>query len=141
MATQNKTIIVDSSALVSLLKRDDVDHEKAVIIIDGSIARQQLRVILPSEVLAETLNILGKKLGNRAEVVAGRALLNRIDNSELLLTSSNPNLVRTALELRATYTGNPSFIDCLVMSYAEEYQTNLVFGFDETFRKNGYQLP
>jgi len=141
MATQNKTIIVDSSALVALLKRDDADHEKAVIIMDGPVVQQRLRVVLPSEVLAETLNILGKKLGNRAETAAGRVLLNRIVSGDLLLASSSPKIIRTALELRATYTGNPSFIDCLVMAYTEEYQTKLIYGFDETFHKNGYQLP
>jgi predicted nucleic acid-binding protein len=38
-------------------------------------------------------------------------------------------------------TGGASYIDCLVMATADEYQTTDVFGFDETFRKNGYTVP
>jgi len=31
-----------------------------------------------------------------------------------------------------------SFTDCLVMAFADFYETREIFGFDEAFRKNGY---
>jgi predicted nucleic acid-binding protein len=34
-----------------------------------------------------------------------------------------------------------SFTDCLVMAFADEYKTNLIFGFDDVFSKCGYQNP
>ncbi len=45
------------------------------------------------------------------------------------------------MRLQSIRGDNPSFIDCLVMVTANQYQTEDIFGFDETFRKNGYTLP
>lgn len=34
-----------------------------------------------------------------------------------------------------------SYTDCLVMAVADIHGTTSVFGFDDIFRKSGYQLP
>jgi hypothetical protein len=34
-----------------------------------------------------------------------------------------------------------SFVDCLVMAYANLYDTREIFGFDAVFVQNGYHLP
>lgn len=134
----SKVAIVDSSALVALLKEDDTGHSKATGIMDTTT---RPRLLLPTEILAETLNILGKKLGNRAEVDVGRALLERVDSGEITLIVSTVATLHKALDKRQICSGNPSFIDCLVMAYADEHRTTYIFGFDDTFRKNGYKLP
>lgn len=141
MATQSKAVVVDSSALVALLKLDDVDNRKAVNIMDDVIVKRDLLAIIPNEVLAESLNIIGKKLGRKQEVSAGNLLLGRISRGEVLLVPATADTVRAALYLGNSTTGNPSFVDRLVMALADEYQTRLVFGFDGVFRKNGYKLP
>jgi predicted nucleic acid-binding protein len=47
-----------------------------------------------------------------------------------------------ALDLLATAKGqSPSFVDGLVMVYADVSKTKEIFGFDEVFANNGYQPP
>ena len=134
-------VVVDSSALVAMLKLDDMDNTLATEIMDGIIAPQGLTALLPFEVLAESLNIIGKKLGKRAAVKSGQALVERESVGDIRFVSTNSKTIKLALDLQTVAKGDPSFIDCLVMAHADQHQSEYVFGFDATFRKNGYKLP
>ena len=60
----------------------------------------------------------------------------------LRIIPSNETILAGALDLLETAKGqSPSFVDCLVMTSADYYQTQEIFGFDEVFAKNGYRLP
>ena len=43
-----------------------------------------------------------------------------------------------ALEKFQKQPKSVSFTDCIVMAFADEYETREIFGFDDAFRKNGY---
>ena len=99
-------------------------------------------MILPYEVFAEALNIFGKKVGRIEAASAGKALLARHVSGSLRILPSDEAILAAALDLLLTARGqSPSFVDCLVMVSADHYQTKEIFGFDETFWKNGYRLP
>jgi predicted nucleic acid-binding protein len=137
----NKPVILDSSALIAQINLADSLHEKAQAINDV-LSQTDRQVILPYEVFAEALNIFGKKVGRVEAARAGKALLARHATGSLLIRTSTPAILAAALDLLVTAKGqSPSFVDCLVMASADEYQTREIFGFDETFTKNGYQLP
>jgi len=55
-------IIADSSGLISLLIDSDQNHPKAAWIAE-QLRDEPVTILVPSEVLAETINILGKKFG------------------------------------------------------------------------------
>lgn len=122
------------------MRREDADFNKAAN-IDAVVVQENQTVLLPFEVLAETLNIIGKKFGKAAAVTAGHALLARDANGDIGLIPSEVSTIERALELQITASGGPSYIDCLVMAHACEQQTTYIFGFDATFQKNGYKLP
>ena len=137
----SKPVIIDSSALIAEINLADSLHEKAQA-INEFIAETNRHVILPYEVFAETINIYGKKVGRIEAARAGKALLARHGAGSLVITTSTPAILDAALGLLETAKGQaPSFVDCLVMAYAEVYKTTEIFGFDETFAKNGYRLP
>lgn len=140
MATYNKSVIVDSSALVAILKSDDADHEKALQ-VDTRNTANDLYVLLPYEIVAETLNIIGKKVNRASAVEAGRTILLWQASGDVILLASDPQTLSLAIELQATAIGGPSYIDCLVMAHADKQRTPYVFGFDAAFSKNGYQCP
>lgn len=133
-------ITFDSSALVALLTENDADHEKAVA-ISRNLVQESRPVLLPSEVLAESLNIIGKKYGLKAAVERGRYLVGRVKEGALLVPHGGDAVVQGALDKLAVQPQSVSYIDCLVMAYADHYQTKEIFGFDAAFRKNGYRLP
>jgi predicted nucleic acid-binding protein len=132
-------VIIDSSALIAMLSETDADHGRAVAVREALSAEDQS--LLPYEVLAETLNVLGRKLDRGSANVAARVLLRMHEDGEIRLVDPSPGVIKRATELQPTATGGPSFVDCLVMAYADQYDTPYIFGFDATFRKNGYSLP
>lgn len=137
----NKSVILDSSALIAEISHTDSLHEK-VEATNEFIAETNRQVIIPYEVFAEALNIFGKKVGRREAATAGKALLARHVSGSLRIAPSSESILAATLDgLQNTLGGNPSFIDCLVMVSAAHYKTKEIFGFDETFWKNGYRLP
>src|SRR4051812_19765000 len=70
----NSLIVADSSALVSLAIESDRNHVAAVKLV-RQIAADNRVVVVPGEILAETVNILGKKFGHAQAVKAGKILL------------------------------------------------------------------
>jgi len=135
-----KVVVFDSSGLVSLVKTDDLLH-KAALQVAEILAADGWRLLLPYEVLAESLNVIGKLVNKRSAIIVGEALIEQYAAQELTFLQNEPHLITNALQLVKTASGSPSFIDCLVMARADEQQTKFIFGFDVTFKKNGYRLP
>lgn len=132
--------VLDSSALIALVNAADALHDNALQVRAAANAAGY-QLLLPYEVLAETLNVFGRIMDRTYAVLAGGTLLALHRDGELQLITSTPLTVRRALLLLATGKGGPSFVDALVMACADAYGTPHVFGFDATFQKNGYQLP
>lgn len=137
METKSKTIVADSSGLISLLIETDQNHTKASALA-GQLRDEPASIIIPSEVLAETLNILGKKFGHQQ---AADVVDDLLQSAGFVVTPSSDIARRDALALFKSMTASVSYTDCLVMAMAEQYGTVAIFGFDEIFGKHGYTLP
>jgi predicted nucleic acid-binding protein len=137
-------VILDSSALIAQLNVADLWHDKADQTAE-IIRRTERQVILPYEVLAETLNRVGNNIGRQEAVTTGQAILARHIMLAINFPRTDPDIIAAALTLLKTAkTGKnkkPSFVDCLVMAYADLHSTDEIFGFDEVFAANGYRLP
>jgi len=131
----NTHIIADASGLISLISTTDANHAAALRMADH-FARIQGTVIVPGVVFAETLTVLGKKVSHEAALAAGETIL---ATPTFLLTSDAEELQLRALALWRDQPGAVSFTDCLVMAFAEHYETLDIFGFDEVFHRSGYR--
>ena len=78
-------VILDSSALIAQINVKDLWHKKANTISEF-IELTDRKVILPAEVLAETLNRIGNNIGRMDAVLAGNALLERNETGGILIT-------------------------------------------------------
>lgn len=130
-------IILDSSALVALLHESDALHAKSIEIARALTGRP-INLILPTEVFAETVNILGKKFGNRAAIRYGQVLL---ADTRYYIQAPRSEILDQALRMLQKQKSSTSFTDCLVMACADQYQTKFIFGFDTVFAANDYHLP
>ncbi len=128
------SVIADTSALISLASFSDGNHKRAEN-ISTSIKKNDYPLIIPGEVFTETINTLGKKAGHRSAVGTANELLT---SKELVIADTSPDLRKYALIKFKEQSESVSFTDCLVMAFADEYKTQLIFGFDSVFRKNGY---
>jgi predicted nucleic acid-binding protein len=129
-------VVADTSGLMSLLVDTDANHHKALAhsqVFDESPGA----VIIPSHVFSELMNVLGKKLGHRVAVSAGKQII----ATPIYLIMESDKELEEALERLARQPSSVSFTDCMVMALADRLGTKLIFGFDEVFRKNGYRLP
>src|SRR5918998_1740349 len=137
-------VILDSSALIAQINVKDLWHKKANTISEY-IERSDRKVILPAEVLAETLNRIGNNIERQDAVLAGNALLERNETGDILITPSNTEILSATLNLLNSVQEPPdkraSFVDCLVMATATFYDTREIFGFDAVFGQNGFHLP
>jgi predicted nucleic acid-binding protein len=136
METSSNPIIADTSALVSLIIPSDVNHAEAVKEATRLLSADRF-IVLPSEVLAETLNLLGKKFGHGFAVAAARKFLR--SDSQYLIVETDIERLRTALVISNKQKESVSFTDCIVMAVAEQYDTQDIFGFDEQFEDAGYK--
>ncbi len=131
-----KTIIADTSAIISLLSPQDANHARAVALRE-SYARAHGVVVVPPDVFTETMNVLGRQAGHAAARAAAAHLR---ATQGFLVVESWGAVVALALERFRAQPDSVSFTDCMVMATADQYTTRLVFGFDAAFRKNGYLL-
>ena len=127
-------IIADSSALVSLALSTDSNHKQAVL-LTRQIEKNNKTLILPGEIFAETINILGKKVSKEIAVFTADKIL-RSDLFQIGESSNAQSLL--VLEKFQKQPRSVSFTDCVVMALADHFDTKDIFGFDEIFKKNGY---
>lgn len=137
MATRNNSdrlIIADASGLVSIAITTDTNHQRAIAAATD-LANKQSVAIIPGEIFAETINILGKKFGHDRALHTAQTLLN---SSDFLILDTEEDTRLDALKLFQTAPADVSFTDCLVMATADKYETREIFGFDSIFSKKGY---
>lgn len=130
-----KLVITDSSALVALASKDDTTHDIAIKISE-KIKERGWSLIIPGEVFTETVNLLGKKFGHKLAIEFGGEIL-RSDEYEIIDTDNETR--QKAFEKFKLEANSTSFTDCIVMAFADHFETKDIFGFDEIFNKNGYK--
>lgn len=134
---QNNSIIIDSSALVALSLKADSSYKQAYS-ISKKLYKDERTILLPHEVFGESINIIGKKLG----ILYAAEIANDILSSHgFSLICAQEDILNLAINKLKKQPNSVSYIDCLVMAIADSFETKEIFGFDDTFRRNGYKLP
>lgn len=95
-------------------------------------------VLIPAELLAETINLLGKKFGRARAIATGRKLT---EDEAFFVVDTDVQIRKSALDLMEHAPSGTSFTDCIVVATAEHYNTQEIYGFDSYFSKQGYDFP
>ena len=121
--TTDQPIIADTSGLVSLATDTDQNHTPATK--EAARLRKASRpIILPVDVLVETVNVLGKKSDHKTALKVAAKLLR--PGSQFILIETRPYLV-AALEKFEVQSPAVSLTDCIVMTVADDYGTKDIF--------------
>ena len=130
-----RTIIADSSGIISLISGSDKNHIRALK-ISRKLEQAKGSIIIPSDVFSETLNIAGKKLGHNIAL----SISEKIQSAEsFIILDSNEKIRSRALALFKDQPESVSFTDCIVMAVAYNFESKDIFGFDKVFKNNGYR--
>ena len=135
MERTEQPIIADTSGLVSLATDTDQNHEPATKAA-ATLREASRPIILPADVLVETVNVLGKKSGHKTALKAAVELLR--PGGQFILIETRPYLI-TALNKFENESPAVSLTDCIVMAVADDYGTKDIFGFDKQFKESGYK--
>lgn len=130
----NPPIIIDSSAFISLGSVTDSNYKTAVA-ISRDIAEANRATIMPGEIFTEIVNVAGKKVSHQAAVDQANKILSQ---TSMVIAETSSNIRRNALDKFEKQPQSVSFTDCIVMAVADHFGTKEIFGFDKTFKKNGY---
>ena len=130
----NKPLIIDTSAFISLGTITDSNYKRAQN-ISSKIKGKNRTIIVPGDIFTETMNVIGRKVGHKAAVMQANDIF--LDPS-LTVVEMTPQVRQNALNKFKKQLESVSFTDCIVMAFADEYGIKEIFGFDETFKKNGY---
>lgn len=130
----NKPIIADSSGLVSLITETDRNHGIALN-ITAELKGAKGLVIVPGDVFSETLNVISHKSGRGAALKTAQYIF---ESQTYLVFDTNDQIRKSALGVFEKQPQSVSFTDCVVMAFADQFQTKDILGFDEVFKKNGY---
>ena len=134
---KSSIFVADSSGIISLLSETDSNHQRALS-AKREFEKLTGSVLVPAEVLSETINLVGKKFGHEAAL----SFYSTIDRSETFFVIDSSKEIRDlTFALLKKQAGSVSFTDCLVMACANQYKSKQIFGFDEIFKKSGYQVP
>lgn len=130
----SKPIIIDSSAFISLGTITDSNFKRATT-ISSRMGKEDKTIIMPGEIFTEIVNVAGKKIGHQAAIdQAGKILSSKVVHIE----ETTFDIRQSALDKFKKQPESVSFTDCIVMAFADEYETKEIFGFDDAFHKNGY---
>lgn len=130
-------VVADSSGIISLASLTDSNHKKALK-ITRDIKAKGIKLIIPGDIVTETLNITSKKFGRAVAVALGDELFS---STEYTIVETTEQIRHATFMLFQQQPTTVSFADCLVMAFTDYYETKLIFGFDAVFAKNGYMLP
>lgn len=107
-----------------------------VVAIAAQFVGTEAKALVPAEVPAESLNILGKKFGHEYAAGTVQAVL---ESSAFAVVPTSDVARLDAVEQFRTAPTGVSFTDCLVMKVADEHGTKDIFGFDKQFEDAGYK--
>lgn len=130
----NGPIIIDSSAFISLGTITDSNYKSATL-ISSKIEKGDRTIIMPGEIFTEIVNVAGKKISHEAAMDQATKILS---SKAVHIEETTSDIRQSALDKFNKQPKSVSFTDCIVMAFADEFETKEIFGFDYVFRKNGY---
>ncbi len=133
-------VIADTSALVSLVSTTDSNHEQALT-LSQQLQEQGIDVLVPWEIFAELMNVLGRLQGHAEAAAVGGWFLDPPGSQRVVVIDTPEATRRLALAAFGAQRSSASFTDCIVMAVADWARTKSIFGFDAVFQKRGYRLP
>lgn len=128
-------LLVDTSALLALAFRDDVNHDAAVRFLRET---PQARFVLTELILSEVVTRLRARAGAARAVAVGRSLLES-QRYEMLFVDAEA--LRDALARMAAFADKRlSLTDCASFEVMSRLGLTSAFSFDRDFRDCGFQM-
>lgn len=135
MPTTSKAF-VDTNVFVATRNENDPTHKKAIRLFDY-LKKNSIQLYTSSDVIGETLTVMSKKLGK----AIAADWFNDYKKSEVKEIFVDEDIHEEARNLFfQVRSKNISFIDCSSAVAMKKNKINVIFTFDEHFKKLGVRL-
>ncbi|HVF69798.1 MAG TPA: PIN domain-containing protein [Xanthomonadales bacterium] len=132
------TIFVDSDAFVAFVKEKDNTHQKAKNLL-LQLRSRPVTFITTNYVFLESVTVISQKIDHETAVTYIDKMTS--SKSPYALHRISEEIEEQAIEIFKKQTSkNTSFVDCTNMAFMKHNNVNVIFSFDEIYRKNGFKL-
>ena len=123
------TIFIDASVFCAYANKDDVHHEKAVIIINDVVAGKYEKAITTDYVFDEVVTVVLRRSNKRNAVEIGGLLL----GSEVFMAKIDASIFQQAWKFFKEHEGL-SFTDCTIVAFMKSFSIDSLATFDKSFK-------
>lgn len=133
-----KEVLIDSDALVALIKKNDTNHKKAKKISQFLVQKRAI-FLTTNYVFSETGTVLSQRISRKVALDFIDDL--KTKESEISMIWVNEKIEDLAIKIFKKQTSkNVSFVDCVNMAVLSRYKWDTIFSFDRIYEKNGFNL-
>ena len=130
-------VIVDADAIIAQAHPNDKHHKTAGTISEALI-KMDAQVIYPSTAIAESNAFIQLPL-NSSTSAYGTAVV--FTNPDVQVAEVNQQTLKTALKYFSPRTSKKNTLfDCIVAAVADEQKADVIFSFDNFYKKKGFKL-
>lgn len=128
-------LFVDSDAFIAILKDDDINHQKANLLLQKSLEKS-FSFCTSNFVFSEVVTVLSQRVGKEAAIKFTEMVK---DENGYEIIRVNKDLEKVAIKIfRGQLSKNVSFVDCTNMAILKSnLKIKAIFSFDEVYRENG----
>lgn len=133
---QTKKVLVDSDALVALIKRDDAHFRKASRLANQA-KKQHVEFFLSQYTIAEVSTVLSNKV---SQLVATQFLAGVHEFDLTVIAATQTEFLKAEEIFVQQKKKGTSFFDCLNIALIQHYSFDAIFSFDKIYAKNGISV-
>lgn len=122
----SKKVVIDTNLLVRYLINDDQKKAEAVDNLLGKAAKGEVRIVIPSVVIAELVWVLESFYHLKADAIL--ELVEAIINTSGLDVADKSTVISA---LRLCRSKNIDFIDAWIIEFAKERDVKTIYTFDK----------
>ena len=127
-------VLLDSDAVIALVKEDDASHEPAVKLFKKY---KEIEIFIADTTLSESVTTLGRRVSRETSYLC----LDFLRQSSFIIVFIDEKIIESAEQYYRQQTSvKNTFVDCINMAVAKAYHLDAIFSFDKGYSQNGFKL-
>jgi predicted nucleic acid-binding protein len=130
-------VIVDADAIIALSNKEDANHQKAKQILE-KLTTVHAQALFPTTAICESVTVLRGRLNKPDE--AG-SIIERLHHGDFPMQAVDPQAIFDAAAIYNPLASKKNTLfDAIVAALAKRLNADVIFSFDEWYRKIGMPL-
>ena len=129
--------IPDSDFLISMIKKDDVNHQVTLNIYE-MLKNEDARIIYPITAIIEAATALLRRYGLPETT---KALLEIYQNPQItVIDIKQSEFIESVQYFNPKASKHHTPFDCLILALAKQYHADIILSFDKFYKNKGFKV-